>query len=188
MHATRTSANRVRLVGAFFLLLSCASLSPAQQQKPDAVVGSWSSDGCDPGGSRHSSASQITRENVAQLKVAWTFHTGASQIQTNLIRKAAFESTPILFENKLFLTSPYDQVFALDPATGEKIWQFDPHVDLTRNYSEVTSRGVSSWRDGKAKPGTPCALRIFLGTLDARSRWPRKRSLSRTCGENLLQT
>ena len=168
MHATRTSANPVRLVRAFFLLLSCASLSPAQQQKPDAVVGSWSSYGGDPGGSRHSSASQITRENVAQLKVAWTFHTGASQVQTNLIRKAAFECTPILFENKLFLTSPYDQVFALDPATGEKIWEFDPHVDLTRNYSEVTSRGVSSWRDGKAKPGTTCALRIFLGTLDAR--------------------
>ena len=45
---------------------------------------------------------------------------------------------------------------------------FDPHVDLTRNYSEVASRGVSAWRDAKAKPGQPCALRIFLGTLDAR--------------------
>src|SRR4029077_7703422 len=65
-------------------------------------------------------------------------------------------------------TSPYDQVFALDPATGEKIWDFDAHVNLTRNYSEVTSRGVSAWRDAKAKPGAPCSLRIFLGTLDAR--------------------
>ena len=107
----------------------------------------WNSYGGDPGGSRYSSARQISRENVAQLKVAWTFHTGAWQLDTKLVRKAAFESTPILFDNKLFLTSPYDKVFALDPATGEKIWEFDPHVDLSRNYSEVTSRGVSAWRD-----------------------------------------
>jgi quinoprotein glucose dehydrogenase len=166
MRALEKNVSAIRVWTIFFLL--CASTSQAQQQKPDYDSGNWNSYGGDPGGSRYSSASQITRENVAQLKVAWTFHTGASQIQTNLIRKAAFESTPILFENKLFLTSPYDKVFALDPATGEKIWEFDPHVDLTRNYSEVTSRGVSSWRDAKAKPGTPCALRIFLGTLDAR--------------------
>jgi len=166
MRALEKNVSAIRVWTIFFLL--CASTSQAQQQKPDYDSGDWNSYGGDPGGSRYSSAWQITRENVAQLKVAWTFHTGASQIQTNLIRKAAFESTPILFENKLFLTSPYDKVFALDPATGERIWEFDPHVDLTRNYSEVTSRGVSSWRDAKAKPGTPCALRIFLGTLDAR--------------------
>src|SRR5260370_19096251 len=166
MHALEKNLSAIRVCTIFFLL--CASTSQAQQQKPDYDSGGWNSYGGDPGGSRYSSASQITRENVAQLKVAWTFHTGASQTQTNLIRKAAFESTPILFENKLFLTSPYDKVFALDPATGEKIWEFDPLVDLTRNYSEVTSRGVSSWRDARAKPGQPCAQRIFLGTLDAR--------------------
>jgi len=84
------------------------------------------------------------------------------------IRKAAFEATPILVDDKLFLTTPYDQVFALNPTTGEKLWDFHPHVDLTKNYSEVTSRGVSAWRDSGAKAGEPCALRIFFGTLDAR--------------------
>jgi quinoprotein glucose dehydrogenase len=158
----------VSTIRVFTIFLALASTSAAQQQKQSAIGEGWIAYGGDPGGSRYSGASQISRENVAQLKVAWTFHTGASQLQTNLIRKAAFESTPILFDNKLFLTSPYDKVFALDPATGEKIWEFDPHVDLTRNYSEVTSRGVSAWRDAKAKPGTPCALRVFLGTLDAR--------------------
>jgi glucose dehydrogenase len=43
---------------------------------------------------------------VAQLKLAWTYRTGALQQQTELIRKAAFESTPILVENKLFLSTP----------------------------------------------------------------------------------
>jgi quinoprotein glucose dehydrogenase len=168
MRVPEKSISTIRVFTIFLLLAVSASASLAQQQKQSALGEGWIAYGGDPGGSRYSSASQISRENVAQLKVAWTFHTGASQLQTNLIRKAAFESTPILFDNKLFLTSPYDKVFALDPATGEKIWEFDPHVDLTRNYSEVTSRGVSAWRDAKAKPGEPCALRIFLGTLDAR--------------------
>jgi len=173
MHPTKKNIHAIRAFSILFLLLFSSSHARAQQpaaasEPPAATNDGWNSYGGDPGGSRYSTASQISRENVAQLKVAWTFHTDASQLETRLIRKAAFESTLILFDNKLFLTSPYDKVFALDPATGEKIWEFDPHVDLTRNYSEVTSRGVSAWRDAKAKPGTPCALRIFLGTLDAR--------------------
>src|SRR5258706_4080219 len=68
----------------------------------------------------------------------------------------------------VFLTTPYDHVIALNPVTGEKIWEFDSHVDLSKNYSEVTNRGVSAWRDSIAKSRQPCALRIFLGTLDAR--------------------
>jgi len=173
MHPAKKSIHTIRVFAILLLLPFSSSLTLAQQpvaasELPAAASDGWNSYGGDPGGSRYSSASQISRENVAQVKVAWTFHTGALQLETRLIRKAAFESTPILFDNKLFLTSPYDKVFALDPATGEKIWDFDPHVDLTRNYSEVTSRGVSPWRDRKAKSGQPCALRIFLGTLDAR--------------------
>jgi len=180
MHFTKKHIHAIRVFSTLLLLLFSSSLALAQQpaaaSEPPAVISDgWNSYGGDPGGSRYSTASQISRENVAQLKVAWTFHTGASQLETKLIRKAAFESTPILFDNKLFLTSPYDKVFALDPATGEKIWDFDPHVDLTRNYSEVASRGVSAWRDAKANPGQPCALRIFLGTLDCAPHRPRRR-------------
>src|SRR6185503_21258988 len=47
-------------------------------------------------------------------------------------------------------------------------WVFDPAIDRSRGYSEVTSRGVSAWRDGKATSGQRCALRIFAATLDAR--------------------
>src|SRR6266700_1765523 len=168
MRAKQKNATAIRACAGFLLLFFCALLSPAQEQGPAAAGDRWEAYGGDPGGLRFSSASQITRKNVSQLKAVWAFHTGALQQETKLIRKAAFESTPILFGNKLFLTSPYDKVFALDPATGEKIWDFDPHVDLQHNYSEVASRGVSAWRDSKAKTGQPCRLRIFLGTLDAR--------------------
>jgi quinoprotein glucose dehydrogenase len=128
----------------------------------------WPNYGNDPGGSRYSTARQIDRTNVAQLKPVWTYRTGALEQQTDLIEKAAFETTPILVENQLFLSTPYNHVIALDPETGVRLWEFDPHVDLSHGYSEVSSRGVSAWVNAKAKPGQPCRLRIFIGTLDGR--------------------
>jgi len=128
----------------------------------------WPNYGNDPGGSRYSAARQIDRTNVAKLQLAWTYRTGALEQQTDLIKKAAFEATPILVENQLFLSTPYNHVIALNPETGAKLWEYDPHVDLAQNYSEVASRGVSAWADSKAKAGQPCRLRIFMGTLDGR--------------------
>jgi quinoprotein glucose dehydrogenase len=150
----------------FFLavLLVLSSFASAQQS-PDT---SWPNYGNDPAGTRYSPAKQIDRSNVTKLQLAWTYRTGASQQETKLIRKAAFEATPILVEGKLFLSTPYNVVIALDPRTGAKLWEYDPHVDLTRNYSEVASRGVSAWKDPNGKPAQPCRLRIFFGTLDGR--------------------
>ena len=128
----------------------------------------WPNYGNDPGGARFSEAKQIDRNNVAQLKVAWTFRTGALDEKRDLNEKATFETTPILVDGKLFLSTPWGQVFALDPATGTKIWEFDPELDLTNNYSEASNRGVSAWHDSQAKRGSACALRIFIGTIDAR--------------------
>ncbi|MBV9885712.1 MAG: PQQ-binding-like beta-propeller repeat protein, partial [Acidobacteria bacterium] len=128
----------------------------------------WPNYGNDAGGARFSEAKQIDRSNVGQLKVAWTFRTGALDEKRDLNQKATFETTPILADGKLYLSTPWGQVFALDPATGTKIWEFDPDLDLTNNYSEATNRGVSAWHDSKAKRGAPCALRIFIGTIDAR--------------------
>jgi len=100
--------------------------------------------------------------------VAWTFRTGAFPFDEELDHKAAFEATPILVDGKLFLSTPYDHVIALNAKTGAKIWEFDPKVEHPYGFSEVTSRGVSAWRDAAAKAGKPCSLRIFIGTLDAR--------------------
>ena len=128
----------------------------------------WPSYGNDAGGMRYSPAVQINRGNVAMLKVAWTYRTGANDTPTKLLRKAAFEATPILVEGRLFLSTPYNHVIALHPGTGAKLWEYDPGVNLNQNYSEVSSRGVSAWVDSAAKAGSSCRLRIFEGTLDAR--------------------
>ena len=142
-----------------------AASSARGQAKEDA---GWPAYGNDAGGTRYSAAAQIDRTNVDKLQLAWTYRTGALEQSKRLIKKAAFEATPILVDGKLFLSTPYSHVLALDAATGAKLWEYDPGVNLERNYSEVASRGVSAWRDEKAKADAACSLRIFVGTLDAR--------------------
>ena len=66
---------------------------------------------------------------------------------TRLNEKAAFEATPILVDGVLYLSTPFNQVIALDPATGAEKWKYDPQVLRTHDYSEVTSRGVAAWTD-----------------------------------------
>ena len=99
--------------GLLFCLLFSTSLLA---QSADA---GWPNYGNDPGGTRYSSAQQINGANVGQLHLAWTYRTGAMDEKTELVRKAAFEATPILIENKLFLSTPYNHALALDPKTGK---------------------------------------------------------------------
>lgn len=147
------------------LLLRFACCAHAQSI-PDS---GWPTYANDPGGTRYSPLQQINRTNVSQLLVAWTYRTGAfPHDPEELDHKAAFEATPILVDGKLFLSTPYDHVIALNPESGAKIWEFDPKLELPYGASEVTSRGVSAWRDPTAKADRPCALSIFFGTLDAR--------------------
>jgi quinoprotein glucose dehydrogenase len=149
---------------AFSLVISAFA---SAQTAPDT---GWPNYGNDPGGTRYSPAKQIDRGNVAQLKVAWTYRTGALPYDEELDKKAAFEATPVLIDGKLFLSTPYDHVIALNAVSGAKLWEFDPKLEHPYGFSEVTSRGVSAWHDESAKAGKgkACALRIFIGTLDAR--------------------
>ena len=154
---------------AIFLAFCLFPRRATSQSKPSSgAEAGWPTYGNDPGGTRYSPAQQINRTNVSQLKLAWTFRTGALGHNEDLDRKAAFESTPILIDGTLFLSTPYDHVIALNPVSGEKLWEFDPKLELPHGSSEVTSRGVSAWRDPSAKHNQSCSMRIFIGTLDAR--------------------
>jgi quinoprotein glucose dehydrogenase len=149
-------------------LLSLLLFSPVLVRAQTAPEAGWPNYGNDPGGTRYSPAKQIDRGNVAQLQVAWTFRTGALPYDEELDKKAAFEATPILVDGKLFFSTPYDHVMALNAVSGVKLWEFDPKLEHPYGFSEVTSRGVSAWRDASVMAGKACALRIFIGTLDAR--------------------
>jgi quinoprotein glucose dehydrogenase len=153
---------------AFTSLLSLLLLFPAIGMAQSASDAGWPTYGNDAGGTRYSPAKQIDRGNVAQLQVAWTYRTGALPYDEDLDKKAAFEATPILIDGKLFLSTPYDHVIALKATSGTKIWEFDPKLEHPYGFSEVASRGVSAWRESPSRGDKTCALRIFLGTLDAR--------------------
>jgi len=140
--------------------LLAQSAYPPKQRKSDS---DWPAYGRDPGGSRYSPLTQIDRDNVKNLKVAWTYRTGAADVKGRSTHNAAFEATPIFVDGTLYLSTPFNRVIALDPLKGTERWSFDPKVDLTTGYSEVTSRGVSSWADGRSGK-----RRIYVATIDAR--------------------
>lgn len=129
----------------------------------------WPAYGNDPGGMRYSQLTQVNRENVSRLKVAWIFHTGDISPGDQNRRRSGFEATPIFVDGTLFVTTGFNRVIALDPETGRQRWAYDPKVDLTLEYGDgLINRGVSTWLDPKAMRGQPCRRRLYEATLDAR--------------------
>ncbi|MGI8746072.1 MAG: pyrroloquinoline quinone-dependent dehydrogenase [Bryobacteraceae bacterium] len=122
--------------------------------------GLWPAYGHDPGGTRFSPLAIVNRQNVTQLKVAWTFHTG-DLYQPKSGRKSQFESTPLFMDGTLFVTTPFGRVIALDPDTGRQRWSYDPKVNPKAGYGDFANRGASTWSDGHQR-------RIFIATIDAR--------------------
>jgi glucose dehydrogenase len=115
----------------------------AAQQRPRE--GDWPMYGRDAGAQRFSPLTQISRQNVSTLQQAWTFDTGAKDLQV----------TPIVVDGAMYLTAGA-RVLALEPETGRTIWTFEAEGAVSR-------RGVAYW------PGTPRApARLFLGTADGR--------------------
>jgi quinoprotein glucose dehydrogenase len=125
-----------------------------------AQDGDWPAYGRDPGGERFSPLTAIRRENVASLRVAWTYRTGDAY-QPKSSRPTAFEATPLYIDGTLYLSTPLGRVIAVDPTTGRERWVFDAKVPRDMGYGDFASRGVSAWRRGSQ-------LRIFVATVDAR--------------------
>src|ERR1051325_484733 len=149
------------------LALPCLSLTETRRAagfEPSdnrlRAMSDWPAYGHDPGGSRYSPLTQVNRENVKSLRAIWTYRTGDINIKARSAGNAAFEDTPIFVDETLYLSTPFSRVIALDPESGTERWVYDPKVDLFTNYSEVASRGVSTWLDEEMKEGTPGRRRI----------------------------
>ena len=88
------------------------------------------------GGEKFSPLAQINRDNVDQLELAWEYHTGDVSDGKGEIRStSAFEATPIVVADTMYLCSPFNRVIALDPETGAEKWTYDPRIDLQGNYA-----------------------------------------------------
>src|SRR6266478_305465 len=134
------------------LLLSIRGALPAQE---------WPAYGGDPGGSKYSALKQISRENVARLKPAWTFRTGDMSDGSVYAPRSAFEGTPLVIDGVMYVTTPFNRLIALEAETGKQIWAFDPKLDKEKPFNLFISRGSAWWSSGPKK-------RVFLGTLDGR--------------------
>jgi quinoprotein glucose dehydrogenase len=73
----------------------------------------------------------------------------------------------VLLDDTLYVCSPKNRVFALDPESGAQKWVFDPGIQAEGVWN-FACRGVAAWEDPSAREGQQCAQRIFLGTVDAR--------------------
>src|SRR5919199_972205 len=129
----------------------------------------WPAYGHDGGGSRYSPLKEINRENVKNLRIAWTYRTGDLADGSRTAETSQFEATPVMVEGTLYLSTPFNRVIAIDPVTGAERWSFDPKIDLSVPYAEgLTSRGVSIWLDPKRAAGEACRRRVFVATNDGR--------------------
>ena len=137
------SLRTARNLALTVIALLIAGAQAGQKRQAPRPDGEWPAYGRDAGGSRYSELSQINRQNIKDLKIAWTYNTGAAGVQGRSARNAAFEATPIFVDDMLYLSTPFGRVIALNPVTGTEAWSYDPKVDLARGYSEMTSRGVS---------------------------------------------
>ncbi len=127
----------------------------------------WDHYGNDAGGQRFSSADQINAGNVDRLEIAWQFSTGDAESKPNAMGRSISEGTAILVDDTLIFCTPFNDVIALDPGSGEIRWRFDAGSDLKqRPANQFVCRGVTHWRDSDATAS--CPSRILMGTNDGR--------------------
>ena len=102
----------------------------------------------------YSSLTEVDTNNVSQLLVAWTYHTGDADTASH----SQIQCNPIVIDGILYALTPKMKMFAVDAATGKQIWVFDPKTYIAVDTNEQkrlsmqftnTGRGVTYWTDGK---------------------------------------
>ncbi|MCO6048389.1 glucose/quinate/shikimate family membrane-bound PQQ-dependent dehydrogenase [Mesorhizobium sp. RP14(2022)] len=140
----------------------------------------WSHYGNDAGGTRFAALDQITRENVSDLQVAWTYHTGDTPLSPTG-NEAEDQQTPLQIGDRVFLCTPHNNVIALDADTGKEIWknQIDAkssvwnrcrglsYFDATAPLEQPTANGATPVTPAVVAQGALCQRRILMNTITA---------------------
>ena len=117
----------------------------------DDNSGDWLTYGRNYGEERYSPLSQITKENVNQLGLAWSINLGTSR---------GIEATPLVVDGIMFISGPWSVVYAIDTRKGKILWTYDPQVPKgfgEKACCDVVNRGLAMYKGN-----------IFVGTLDGR--------------------
>jgi quinoprotein glucose dehydrogenase len=150
-------------------------LAPATAQQ-------WPHYAGDQAASHYSPLEQITTTNVTKLAIAWEWKPNEKVLPQFGTRPGAFQNTPLVIDGVMYLSTPYNQVAALDSTTGKELWRFDPKAyedGQPPNGQGFAHRGVAAWNDpSPALRASGNGLRIFLNArykliqLDARTGVP----------------
>jgi glucose dehydrogenase len=152
------------LVTAPFIKTETAAAQGGQTPAPAVgrTVG-WASYGGDKASAKYSTLAQIDRDNFNRLRVAWTWRSAeADVVKSNLaLRTWAWESTSLMVDGVLYVSTSLSQVAALDAATGKTKWVYDPETwkNGTPSNNGFVHRGGAYWADGNDQ-------RILFGTGD----------------------
>jgi len=125
------------------LSLNCGAAA-AQQE---STKRDWPINGGEPNNTHFSPLTQINRENVGQLGVAWSYDTGES---------GGLQTSPIIVDGVLYGLSPSQKVFAVDAATGKLVWNFDSGIKGTQPV-----RGLAYWASADRSD-----RRIIVGVMN----------------------
>lgn len=123
--------------------------------------GQWPVYGADEAGTKYSPLEVINRGNVADLAIAWEWKPDETPLERFGTRPGTFQNTPLMIDNVLYVSTPYNQVAALDAETGEQRWIYDPKAyedGQPPNGTGFVHRGVAAWRNAAGQ------LRLFLNS------------------------
>ncbi|WP_409158282.1 glucose/quinate/shikimate family membrane-bound PQQ-dependent dehydrogenase [Pectobacterium sp. B2J-2] len=149
--------------------------------KPGTEHTEWSNYGNTPGGNRFVAQNQINRDNVKDLKVAWTYRTGDTPISPGG-NGAEDQQTPLQIGNSLYFCTPHNNVIAVEADTGKTIWKQEINADsqvwnrcrglawfdATKPVEQPTKPGSTPVDVVTLQPGDTCQRRILMNTIDAR--------------------
>lgn len=111
----------------------------------EVPAGEWHFYGRTQFGQRYSPLDQITADNVANLKPAWTYRTGDVKGPDD-IGETTYQVTPLKVGDTLYICTPHNFAIAIDAATGTEKWRYDPKIKLDKDRQHQTCRGVSYYR------------------------------------------
>src|SRR5256885_3438259 len=128
-------------------------------QHPDA--GDWLMYRRTYDGSGFSPLRQITASNIGKLSLAWSFN-------TDLVE--AHETTPIVNHGRMFITTPGNNVIALDAKTGTQLWRYVKQYPEGLFQLHPTNRGVALYGDRVYMATTDCEL-VALDAATGKAAW-----------------
>ena len=155
---------------------------PVAHAQTGSTTAEWRFYGGDPGHTKYSPLDQITKDNVGQLKIAWTWTSVDETLRAEnpvigngrRFRTYAHEVTPLLVDGVRYTTTNLGQVAAIEPTTGETLWSYDPglYLDGRPAVHGFLTRGLTYWSDGEESRLFYAGGRTFLVSINPKTGEP----------------